>query len=372
MSVLLDVNTPGLEDASARLAELEASDSAAAAAAPEQEQREPAAPPAAAAPKDETQNPASKQTDTPAATDKAPGDKPAAETEAGKKSDEPPKPGEAKPGEGDTKSKFAKSQERLEKTWENVKKRKGEIEAKEQQLTQREQQLREREESFKRQAEESQAQHKPEEVENAAKAKYDRAKALNERAEGLEAKAKKLEDDGKYTEAADAMRDAKALRKQANKEEGNADDLKAYAEQLRKNPPPSMVEREAKTEAQRKEWTMKAAQDFPELGKKDSELQKSVAAHLNALWQQDRALASHPQIIYHVTRLAAAETAAARVPGLEKQLGEYKAKVQELEKLTAPAAPGSAQRPGEVKTTKTDEEERAELGELAAAVGDIR
>lgn len=376
MSVLLADNMPGLEDASARLAELEASNPVETPApSKDQAQRDEAADLAAAAAKGTTQNPTDKTTDTPAAPEAPanadtnknnleagkPGDKAAADKAAS----------EAAKAEA-AKSNYAKSQERLEKTWDNVNKRKTELETRDQQLTQREQQLKQREEQIRQQAEQSQAQYKPEDYERSAGTKLDRAKGLHQQADGLEAKVKQLEDDGKYTEAAKLTAEAKDLRKRAYKEEGNAEDLKSHAEQLRRNPPPSMAQRDAEAVRQRKEWTLKAAQEFPEMAKENSDLQKRVAQTLNALWNEDRNLGSNPRIIYYVTKLEAAQTAAARVPALEKQLGELKAKVQEYEKLTAPGGESAVQKLAAADTAKTDEEEHRDLRETAAAMGNIR
>jgi DNA repair exonuclease SbcCD ATPase subunit len=370
MNVQIAEDTLGLEDASARLAQLEQSEAADVnAIAPNQEQRETPAEaggggPAAAAADKNAQNPPEKKTDTPAAPDaKAPEAAKPQDNQNGKPADQ---------AAADKKSPYAKSQERLEKTWDSVNKRKGELDARDQQMQQREHELQQREENFRRQTEESQTQYKPEEVQAAAQRKLDRAKELSLQADGLESQAEKLKDDGKYEEAAQARAEAKKLRKQANKEEGNAEDLQAHAEQLRKNPPASFAQREQAVEKQRKEWTTKAATDFPDLAKKDSPLQQKVAQTLNELWNTDRTLASHPQIIYHVTRLAAAETAAARVPDLEKQLGELKAKVQDYEKLTSPGSGGAAQRIDTANQPKNDADERAELGQLAEAVGAFR
>lgn len=370
MSVLLANDMPGLEDASARLMTLESaeqtaqSSKSAATSTTAEAKPEIAADLAAAGGKQETQPPVSKSNDTPAAADPNAG-KPAADT----KTDNQPKDG-AKP---DAKSNYAKSQERLERTWDNVNKRKTELETREQQLTQREQQLQQREASLKQQAEQAQQpQHKPEDFERAAQLKLSKAQALHQQADGIEARAKKLQDDGKYTDAARAEDEAKAIRKKAYQEEGNAEDLKAHAGELRKNPPATMAQRDAQVETQRKEWTLKAAKDFPDLAKADSSLQKNVAQSLNNLWNTDRALASHPQIIYYVTQLESAKAAAARVPGMEKELGELRAKVKDYEALTAPGGEGAAQRQAAGDQPKTEAEERAELGQMAEQVGTFR
>lgn len=373
MSVILDQDLPGVPEAEAKLAEMEKSTAAAEAtesqAAPEQ--RESGADRAGAGQSSETQTPASKQSDTPAAP-AAPAK--AAETANDKSQTDKTKAGEkpVEPAKGaDGKSKYAKGQERLEKTWDDCNRRKADLDTQTQTLTQRENALKMREADFQRQQEQAQAQHKPEEYESAAAAKLSRAQSLNLQADGLDARAVKLEDAGKDREAEDCKRQAQQLRKQAHKEEGNAEDLRAHADNLRKNPPPSAKQREDAITAQSKEWTMKAATQFPELAKQGSDLQKVVAAHLNKLSQDDPVLSNHPSVIYHVTRLAAAETAAARVPGLEKELGEAKAKVKELEALTSPGGPGSVQQQSAPEKPKSDDEERAELGQLASQLGTI-
>lgn len=374
MSVELNDDMPGLGDLSARLDAAEASDAVEAAAGKPQEQRDESTERAGAALQDETLKPVPKPTDTPAAADKSKDESPKSKVSdaesTDKKSDLPgDKPADTKAR--DSKGQFAKAQERLHKTWDNVNARKTELDTQAQTLTQRETQLQQQQEEFERKQSTAQQQYQPEQYEQAATQKAKRAEGLHAQADGIEARAKKLEDDGDFTKAAGLMEEAKKIRKAAFKEEGNADDLKAHAEELRKNPPPTAKAAEEKLEGQRKEWTMKAATDFPELGKKDSELQKTVAGHLKALWETDRALASNPQIIYHVTRLAAAETAAARVPGMEKELAQAKAKVKELEGLTAPGGAGSTQRITESKVNKTDAEEGAELRQMASELGEI-
>lgn len=328
-------------------------------------------------PEAKAQTPAETKTDTPAAPETpAKADKSAeakSQDEANKGKTPEQLDAEKKAAEAqDKRTRYAKNQERLERTWDNVNKRKTELDTREQQLTQREQQLTQRQTDLDRKAQQSQAQYKPEDYEQAARGKMERAKGLHLQADGLDAKAKKAEDDGDYKEAARLSDQAKGIRKAANKEEGNAEDLQAHAEQLRKNPPPSAQQLEAKTAEMQKAWMMKAAQEHPELAVKDSALQKDVAARLSHLHQTDRELASHPSIVYYVTKMSAAETAAARVPVMEKELGELRTKVKELEGLTAPGGEGSVQRPSTDDKPKSDEEERAELGQLAAEVGGFR
>lgn len=364
----------GLDAAAERLAQLEASDTGEMPNLPaQQEQREDGSVQRAGAGKGtDAQAQKTETTDTRAEAAKPKTEDEGSKIEDVKKPDAGGKPDEGTKAEEPAKSRYAKSQERLAKTWDEVNKRKDQLSAQQQQLQQREQEIARREQDFEtRRKQASQPQYKPEDYERASQARADRARALHQQADGIEAAAQKAEDAGDYTKAAGLREQAKHVRRGAYKEEGNAEDLKAHADNLRRNPPPTPEAEDQKLEAARKEWTQKAAVDFPDLVKKDSELQKAVAQHLNHLWNTDRALASHPQIIYHATRLAAAETAAARVPALQKELGELKAKLKDLEETTAPASTASAQR---VATggPKGDDEERAELQQLAQEMGSLR
>jgi hypothetical protein len=69
-----------------------------------------------------------------------------------------------------------------------------------------------------------------------------------------------------------------------------------------------------------------------------------VAENLMNLQRQAPGILRHPQSIYLVTQLTAAESSAARVPAMEKELSQMKARVKELETLTAPGAPGQPPR----------------------------
>jgi hypothetical protein len=301
---------------------------------------------------DTAQNSVTSSTDTPAAaassqaatasqTDNStkPGSKSTVQSPQSKTADD------SGPGTQDsglaTKSRYAKAQERLEKTWEAVNKRKGDLDAQAQQIEQQRQAL-ERDkaqlEVVRRQAEQPQAT--PEQAVQAAQARRRDADALR-------MQAKRADDAGRFEEA-------QRLNKQADKAESLADDLAEYAEQLRKNPPVSMQQRQQQFEQARKQWTIEACNAFPDLGKNGSRLQQVVAQHLNALGKQDPQLLVHPSLIYHVARLADAqikvadlEAVAARVPGLEKEAESLRARIKELEADTTPAANGSVNRLGE-------------------------
>lgn len=255
-------------------------------------------------------------------------------------------------------SRYAKAKERLEKTWEAVNKRKGELDSQAQQIEQQRLDL-ERDkaqfEAVRRQAEQPQAT--PEQALQAMQLRRRDADALRMQA--------------KRSEEAGRIDEAHRLNKQADRADGLADDLAEYAEQLRKNPPLSMQQRQQQFEQARKQWTLEACNAFPELGKSGSALQQVVARHLNALAKQDPHLLAHPSLIYHVARLADAEikaagleTAAARVPVLEKETESLRARIKELEASVTPAAGGGVPRlNGESKDDATS------LRQMAAELG---
>jgi hypothetical protein len=256
------------------------------------------------------------------------------------------------------KTRYAKAQERLEKTWESVNKRKGELDAQTQAVEQQRLAL-ERDkaqfEAVRRQADQPAAT--PEQALQAAQLRRRDADALR-------MQAKRAADAGRIDES-------QRLNKQADKAESLSDELSDYAEQLRKNPPVSMQQRQQQFEQARKEWTFEACNAFPELGTNGSRLQQVVAQHFNALAKQDPQLLVHPSLIYHVARLGDAqikaadlEAVAARVPVLEKEAESLRARIKELEAATTPAGGGGVNRLGE-----EPRDDYATLRQSAAVLG---
>jgi hypothetical protein len=391
MSVEIDPNMPGMEEASRQLDALIAADGAGAQlpaadgsphgpagqSATTDEQR------AAQGTTTDAQSLVSQQTDTPATADAVAGKKtdgvpptptspeaPAADRATVKPGEKPAaeKPGHPGPqaDAAQQQSRYAKAQERLDKTWTAVNTRKSELDSQAAALEQQRVEFaRQRAEfdTIKRQAE--QPQHAPEDILRASQQKRRDADALR-------MQAKRAEDKGDFEAQA-------RLTKQADRAEMTADDLAQWAEQVRRNPPAGLAERSAQFEQQRKGWTLEAAKAFPDLMKQNSPFQMTVAGHLNALAKQDPSLLAHPSVIYHVCRLTSAEAAAkqfqaqsqaaaARVSSLEKELGELKAKVKEYETLTAPG--GSATVPKLGSPGAADEE--AELERMAREMVSLR
>ncbi len=169
--------------------------------------------------------------------------------------------------------------------------------------------------------------------------------------------AKALEDKGDF----DAAQEREILAKQARQ----------AAKELRENPPkppPTDEQAQAKFLTSQKEWWGKAAIDFPAVTKKDSPEFSALAKLVNEI----PSISKDPQAMYYAARMAVAETAAAGVPALTKELGEARAKIKELtEKLALPGDGVVSGAPkGEVPyEQKSAEEQEADLYREARSIG---
>ena len=291
---------------------------------------------AEAKPDTETTKPANEQGNTDeAASDSPPGDKPA---------------------EG---SRFKKNKERLHKTWDSVNQRKTELDTVKQGLDERAKALEAQAAEFARKRQQF------EEGRRITPEKYEAfAGQMRSRADQLRQEADRLED-------ADKLGEAKAKRVEATDAESDARKALKMAEETRRNPPPTDEQQAKAVEAKRREWTLKAAVDFPGLAKDGGDFQKAVAGNLRELQAQSPEYLEHPDVVYHVARLTAAETTAARVPVLEKELGQLRAKVKEYESLTALTGGSIPQGGGGPSGPRTEAQEEAELRQEAAAMGAI-
>lgn len=271
---------------------------------------------------------------------------------------------ETTPKAGDkNKSAFAKDQERRDTSWKALNVAKDALQ-KEQDAFKAQQELHQREVTQFKQKSAKQA-YTPEQYEQASAQKLLLSQRLDLEAEGLEARAEKLEADAKYGEAENLRVQAKDRRETAAAQRGLARQMKETAAEVRQNPDPTAQQVQAQQAQRMRDYTLKAAQQWPDLAKDGSQFQKDVAAHLKAAAEQGIDPNEHPIMMYHAARLTAAETAAARVPVMEKELGEMRAKVKELEALTAPGggSPSATKFPKE--RPLTDEEEGQELRQLA-------
>ncbi|MDE2099808.1 MAG: hypothetical protein KGL39_21325 [Patescibacteria group bacterium] len=354
-----------LDVMSARLAEMEAAQTAAdgkpaTESKPEASANE-AAQRAAAADKG---GPDSKtQTDTPSEAERrakvegrsaSDGNKPTeGKTADGKTQQQPP----ADQGKG---SKYAQDLERRDRSWKALNTEKEAVAAErtklQQELEQGRRALQAERDQFLAEREQANAANSPERYEQWAQTQATKANQLK-------AAAQAAEDEGDF--------------EKAEKLKAAADQAQAYerlarnqAAELRRNPPPTDKQREERQKALNKEWTLKAATDFPEFGKKASPVQAEAIQFLQYISKQLPHLARMPELVYFAAERAALKTAADRVPGLEKELTESKKRVAELEQLNNPTPTGGVQSlPGEKSFTEmTPDEQFAALKAEAAGM----
>lgn len=146
------------------------------------------------------------------------------------------------------------------------------------------------------------------------------------------------------------IEDAEKLRDEAKFLNRDAEAAKGSAEHLRKNPPANQQQIQAKFIDDQKQWIGKAVQDFPDFGKKDSELQKQAAESFKALTAANPLFSKIPDLIYYCVERASLQAAASKVPALDKELGELRTKVKDLEALTNPSPSGGVSRQASAKS----------------------
>lgn len=295
-------------------------------------------------------NPDSLSTDTPAAADTKPAEPISKQT--------PPDP---------KASSFAKDKVRRDDSWKALNTEKSAFQQERSQFEALKQSHSREVERFQVERAKANQKFTPEQYEQAAQQRETAIGGLNEQAEAWEARAEKLEGAGDFKGAAQAKLQADNLKEQALASKLQARQFKDMAAQLRQNPDPTMEQVKAKNEHAMREYTLQAVSKWPKFAEQNGEFQKKVAQELQAARQQGLEVNEVPVLLYHAARLVAAETEAARVPVLDKELGQLRAKVKELEALTAPGGgSGSIQRQPTGNVAKSDEEEGAELRSLAA------
>lgn len=273
------------------------------------------------------------QTDTPAGAEPAEQQQPNNEQSKAPKPEEPAEAG---------KSKFAKDKARRDDSWKALNAEKETI-AQERARVQAERE--------QWQQEQHQAQITPDKYETFAR-------QMRQQADHLKAEAERLDDAGEYDEA-------KAKRDEAAEAEVDHKRAVRKAAELRSNPQAQAAA--GQTAEQRKAWTMRAAQEYPELAKDNSEFQLAVGKVLQNLPGEMKAL---PQAIYYASRLAAAETGAAGVPGMRERLSQAEARVKELEAMTSLGDAGQTTRlAGEIPFDQRSRDEQfGELSRLAQTI----
>lgn len=291
---------------------------------------------------------------------------------------EPAKPAEAAPAKPETeqpkpgepvKSKYAQEQERRDRSWKALNEQKEAHKAEREAFAKQQAELQAERDQLKAEREQAllESTPKPEQFEAAAQRKQTEADALEKQAD-------RAEDDGKYDEA-------KKLKAKAQRARVEAEQYQEAGEQARKNPNPTLAQIQEKRQAEEKEWTLKAAIDFPEFAKPNSDVAKRAVAYLDNLKTSDPALANHPKARYFAAEMAtlqAAAEAGVKVGKLlqarEAEVGRLQARVKELEGLTTPGAGGSVQQQPAAKSFNemTVAEQAAALQQQAQEMGTFR
>lgn len=254
-------------------------------------------------------------------------------------------------------SQFAKDAKRRDESWKALNAEKEQFKTEREAFARERERLTQERAQLESQRAKSASKYTPEQYEEAAKRNAAEADQLELQARGLESQVREFEDDGKYTEAESAKARAKDLRERAAFAKGTARQLTEFAQQKRANPDPTLEQIKAKSAAAIRDFTIKAAQEWPDLLKDGSAFQQAVAKNI----QEARAAGldenEFPVVRYQAARMAALAAASARVPGLEKSLAEATARVKELEALTTPGGgkPSVQQQPA--RRPLTDEEE---------------
>lgn len=192
------------------------------------------------------------------------------------------------------------------------------------------------------------------------------AAAESEKAKNFEAAAKQAEDNGEFDKA-------ESLKAKAVEAKGLEQRARQYAEDLKKNPPKTAEQNQAQFKADQKTWIDKASTEFPEFGKKGSEVQNDAIGWFGNITKQVPILSKVPGFIYYaaerahlVSQVKAGKAASERVSVLEKENGELQAKVKELDALTNPTPQGGVNRVNPKDGPKSDDEEFNELRRMAA------
>ena len=248
-----------------------------------------------------------------------------------------PAPGNVTPTPGKNQSAFAKDQERLGRTWNDVNAQKAALKAEREAFNAERIRLQQEQSRFQeQQAKANKNRLTPEVYDQSATNAADKAATNALLIEGLKARKARLEEAGQYTEAAkiDGEIDAKVQEMHVSKYQ--AEQFKSLAAQMRANPDLSAEQRQQRTNQQLTHYTVEAAKKWPDLAVKDSPFQKAVAQGIRTLRQSGVDENDYPVLRYFVSEHVAAQSAAARVPVLEKELGELRAKVKEYESLTNP------------------------------------
>lgn len=326
MNALMDI--PQTDVMEAKLAALEAE--LPEPAAPIREQVDPPADTQPAAPKQDVPETPIPPADALPAADKPPIDA---------TKDSPPEP------KG---SNFAKDAQRRDTSWKELNRQKAEFKTQQDGIAAREQAIAQCEARLTQERAKLHQKSPPEKFEREAATLIAAHESTSRNAKDFADKAKELEEKGDYKGAALAESKAEELKELAVVQKAKAKEFKDYADNLRKNPPADIKQIEQQQAQALQHYTLEAAKKWPDLAVTGSEFQKTVVQSESTLAKAGVDIRENPVLRYYIAEFAAAQAAAGRVPAMDKELGQLRAKVKELELATAPGGGSQA-----VTTPKT-------------------
>ena len=270
-------------------------------------------------------------------------------------------------------SAFAKDQARLQGGWKTLNEEKGKIAAERQTIQQ--ERIRLQQEQTQWQARQQSANKNkltPELYEQTAQARQESVEQGKLMLEGLKARRQQMEAAGQYVDAAKLDQQIEAKAEEIAVAKHEATQFKAIAADMRKNP---QLDGEALTKQNQQHlqhYTVEAAKKWPELAVAKSEFQKATAQAISTLRGAGLDENHFPVLRYFAAEHVAAQSAAARVPAMDKELAQLRARVKELETNSTPGggqtAATSVRPQTAVKPESLEAEEQA-LAREAAQMG---
>ena len=268
-------------------------------------------------------------------------------------------------------SAFAKDQDRLKGGWKTLNEEKTRV-ATERQAVQNERvRLQQEQQKFEQRREGANKNKLTPEVYDQSASQQE--KFVNDAAlqlDGLRARKARYEEAGNYTEAAKLDQQIEQMQENVAVAKYQAKQFKEIAANMRQNPDVSGEALQKRNQEHLTHYTVEAAKKWPELAQNGSEFQKSTAKAIKILRDAGLDENDSPVLRYFAAEHVAAQSAAARVPEMEKALAKANARVKELETLNIPGGGITAQpnlRPG--TRPQTLEAEGEVLRQFAEAKG---
>jgi len=283
---------------------------------------------------------------------------------------------ETTPANGDNGkgSAFKKDQERRDLSWKALNNEKAQVAAERQAI---------QTERVKLQQEQQQFQQRRE---GAAKTKltpelYDQSaqqadKIVTDSAlqlKGLKAMKAEYEQNGQYTEAAKIDQKIEEMQDAVSVAKYQAKQFRELAANMRANPDLTGDALQKRNQQHLQHYTLEAAKKWPQLAEANSEFQKATARAINVLRQSGLDENEFPVLRYFAAEHVSAQSAAARVPAMDKELVQLRARIKELETNSTPGGGTTAQpnlRPGtKPQTLEAEGESLKREAELRGAKG---